>query len=708
MLQEALGRTTYRESIRNDFSSAPTVAVPAVYRHLWELKVRGILNLNLDRLATRAHSEFRPGAALVEFSGRDVSRLRQLLNGHHRFVGNLHGVFEDSKSWVFTKGDLDSLFKEKSYESFVESCLSTHVILFIGLGADDIAVGGHLERLAALGVETPAHYWLTDRRDFATDRWAENAGVRVIRYDGTAGHDGVDEFFHDLSTYLPKEPNDVFKPIAPTGDLSPVVDAPSIELPPMGELLQMDAEEIRLALNERAKDLLKGEEEAGFQAYEEFSKDYGQAIYRAWYTSTEEGENVLLGYRLKQEVAEGSFGRVYSAESPGGRQVAVKVLLGEVRTKPELLKSFRRGVRSMKILHDRNVEGMVSYLAASEIPALVVMEWVEGPNLTEATQAGYLKEWHDLLRAAVQLAQIVRRAHELPERVLHRDLRPSNVMLSGYYLDPTAWKVVVLDFDLSWHRGAFEQSVVHTSAAGYLAPEQMRSIPSVSTRNAAVDSFGLGMTLFYLCSGQDPSPDQHRHEDWEGLVRRSCQEVGQSDWRSAPERLARLVLAATQDAQAARWDMAEITGELERLSAAVSDPDGVTSAELLTEEIASRSEVFAGYTWDPDAVRAVKELPTGLQLVLAAQLETQEVELRISWTSTGTEDRRNLRKYIVGAAKSTGDQLRSSGWGSLKEHVEHRVVNIEARVDARDVRGRISDIAGSIDEAMRQLNRIGT
>lgn len=709
MLQESLGKTTYRESIRNEFASAPTVAVPSVYRHLWELRVRGVLNLNLDRLATRAHSEYHPGAALAEFAGRDVARLRQLLNGHQRFVGNLHGVFEDSKSWVFTKADLDALLGDRAYQSFIEASLSTHAVIFIGLSTDDTAVGGHLERLAASGIETPAHYWLTSRRDIVTDKWAEDAGIRIIRYDGTSDPSGVEQFFTDLQSYLPEEDEEVFRPIAPTGALSSAdTSSVSTELPPMGELLQMDAEGIRHALNERAQQLLEGEAESDFDAYERFSREYGQAIYRAWYTSTSPGENSLLGYTLKREVAEGSFGRVYAAESPGGNQVAVKVLLGEVRTKPELLKSFRRGVRSMKILHDRKVEGMVSYLAASEIPAFVVMEWVEGPNLAEAAQAGYLGNWHDMLSAAMQLAQIVRRAHELPERVLHRDLRPSNVMLSGYYADPDNWNVVVLDFDLSWHRGAFEQSVVHTSAAGYLAPEQMRAVPNVSTRNAAVDSFGLGMTLFYLCSRNDPSPDQHRHEDWESQVRAACATLEDAEWKSAPERVARLIISATRDSQAARWDMAEITGELERLHAAVSGPESVSSAELLTEEVASRSEVFGGYEWDLDTVRAVKELPTGLRLTLATQLESQRIAIKIEWTSTGSEDRRSVRKYIVSSAKATADQLRASGWEGLESDVGHSVVNIEASIDAREARGRIGDVAKSIDDATRQLRRIGS
>lgn len=150
----------------------------------------------------------------------------------------------------------------------------------------------------------------------------------------------------------------------------------------------------------------------------------------------------------------------------------------------------------MKILGDSGVEGMVPYRKAFEIPACVVMDWIDGPNLDNAVSSGQTQDWKLILRIGSDMADIVRRGHVLPERVLHRDIRPSNAMLRGFYSNPDKWDVVVLDFDLSWHRGALERSVIHGSAMlGYLAPEQIQTIPYVSTRHAAVDSFGMGMVF---------------------------------------------------------------------------------------------------------------------------------------------------------------------------------------------------------------------
>jgi len=79
----------------------------------------------------------------------------------------------------------------------------------------------------------------------------------------------------------------------------------------------------------------------------------------------------LLGYRLEKFQAKGAFGKVYKSSDPMGETVAIKILLEEERKKRDFLQSFRRGVRSMRILGERNVDGIVKYREAFEIPAFV-------------------------------------------------------------------------------------------------------------------------------------------------------------------------------------------------------------------------------------------------------------------------------------------------------------------------------------------------
>src|SRR5580700_10726056 len=125
-----------------------------------------------------------------------------------------------------------------------------------------------------------------------------------------------------------------------------------------------------------------------------------------------------------------------------------------------MLGSFRRGVKSMRILSNAGVPGMVRYHYGFELPPCVIMDYVDGPNLEEAVQSRLLNTWHDILYTSLEITKIVRSGHNLPERVLHRDIRPPNIILKNFYSDKNeGYSVTVLDFDLSWHRGASEQSI---------------------------------------------------------------------------------------------------------------------------------------------------------------------------------------------------------------------------------------------------------
>ena len=167
--------------------------------------------------------------------------------------------------------------------------------------------------------------------------------------------------------------------------------------------------------------------------YEKFLSDYGEAVYRAWSISTSPSKNIFFDYTLKRQIAKGAFGQVFEAMTKDGSPVAIKVLHGDVREEPHMLVSFRRGVQSMRILSEHHVHGMVPYLAAWEVPTSSVMELIDGPNLEDAVDANYVDNWETRLRIACALTKIIRTAHSLPERVLHRDLRPANIMLKGYY-----------------------------------------------------------------------------------------------------------------------------------------------------------------------------------------------------------------------------------------------------------------------------------
>ena len=650
IIKDRLGSSSFRSAIREALNPASTTACPKPYLCIWKLKAAGVLNLNLDRLATKAFGEVTQGRMITEFSGRDAGHYVHSLKNPYPFVANLHGIAEDASTWVLTKDTLKALLKSDGYRTFIQSCLATTTTLFLGIRADDMAVGGHIASLTNAGIDVGSHFWLTNRNDLNTDKWAEQAGIQIIQY---RDHSEIIDFFDDILNYVPKE-----EPLPP-----PVVPKhqfahEQIALPDAKSLLSMETERIRRILNTHAKKLLSPETSGSYLKYDEFRANYDEAIYRAWYTAVTINTNKLFGFTLLEEIAHGSFGRVYRAMDSDGNQVAIKVLLEEVRRDAVLLKSFRRGVRSMRFLMDRNVSGMVAYQEASEIPAFVVMNWVDGPTLYQAR--GQIGDWATILKIGHEMTDVIQRAHAIPERVLHRDIRPSNIMLDGFYNRPDNWRVVVLDFDLSWHLGALEQSVIHGPVAGYLAPEQIQEVPEASTRHAAVDSFGIGMTLYFMVAGKDPLPAQHRHHDWEKTVLDASSLPEKASWMSLPYRYGRLIIKATEDNQSERWDVSQIKDELGRLVDSVRNPMNVASAELFAEEIAARTN--REYVWNDDRATAVINLVSGAVISISGDESARLVFANLSWSRSGKQERKKIGKWMPTASDQCVKVLVESGW----------------------------------------------
>lgn len=695
VLQEKLGSSSYRSAIREALRPALTAPCPEVYHYLWKLRGAGVLNLNLDRLATKALGEVFPGRLPTEFSGRDAGNFLHSLKSPRPFVANLHGIGDDESTWVFTNRDLKHLLKSKGYQTFIRSCLATTTTLFLGISADDIAAGGHIAALTQAGIDTGPHYWLTNRADLKTDNWAEQAGIQIIRYHN---HSDIIEFFNDVLLFVPDDGPS--PPPVVLGHLSQHQKAP---LPSSEHLLQLKTEKIREVLNTHAKQLLSTESSDSYSKYEDFSANYDEAIYRAWYTSVAAPANKLFGFTLIEEVARGAFGRVYRASAPDGTQVAIKVLLEEIRKDPLLRKSFRRGVRSMRYLMAREVAGMVAYQEASEIPAFAVMDWVDGPTLSEAQEARQIDDWGSILKIGLQMTDVIRHAHEIPERVLHRDIRPSNIMLEGFYSRPDDWRVVVLDFDLSWHQGALEQSVIRGALFGYLAPEQIQSTPGVSTRHAAVDSFGVGMTLYFMIAGRNPVPAQHRHHDWGKTVQEAALGCGSTSWNSLPYRYARLIIKATEDSQAKRWDMVQIKDELGRLDNAFLDPNEVVSAELLAEEIAARSG--RAYEWNDDLAMACVQLISGSVISITGNESARLVIVNLAWSRSGKQKQKQVGKWMGPAADRCVKVLKASGWQIKTRNMQRsQSMVIEASLTVSQASSTLTTQANAISTVAEELN----
>jgi hypothetical protein len=260
--------------------------------------------------------------------------------------------------------------------------------------------------------------------------------------------------------------------------------------------------------------------------------------------------------------------------------------------------------------------------------------------------------------------------------------------------------VVVLDFDLSWHKGSLEASVVHTSAFGYLAPEQLERRSNVSTRHAAVDAFGLGMTLFFMAGRQHPIAEQHRHTDWAQKIHTAVARLGRPRFPAVPRRFGRLIEYATRDMQSQRWDVAQILAELSQLRDA--EHGSVSSAELLAEGLLAGSEELSNYEWDHEKAEAIVRSPNGLVMRIRGNERNAEVEADFDWATAGSEDRRRVGRWIPDALRDAEGILRKGGWRATYTPSTSNL-QLSASIGLKGLLDKLSNVQTTLERARQRL-----
>jgi serine/threonine-protein kinase len=215
----------------------------------------------------------------------------------------------------------------------------------------------------------------------------------------------------------------------------------------------------------------------------------------------------LGSYEIVGPLGAGGMGQVYRArDSRLGRDVAIKALPPEFSKEPERLARFEREARLLASLSHANIAG-IHGLEEVDGARYLVLEFVEGETLEARLGRGPLP-LDEALEVGKQVAAAVEAAHE--SGVVHRDLKPGNVMLTA------SGAVKVLDFGLAKSGVADRagsnpnltespttlvaatQAGVILGTAAYMSPEQARGRP-VDKRT---DIWSFGCLLFECLSGR--------------------------------------------------------------------------------------------------------------------------------------------------------------------------------------------------------------
>jgi Protein kinase domain len=203
-------------------------------------------------------------------------------------------------------------------------------------------------------------------------------------------------------------------------------------------------------------------------------------------------------YRLQAEVGRGGMGTVYLArEEQLGRSVAVKVLGREIAGSAEFRARFAREMRIAARLEHPNV---VPVYEAGEIDGrmFIAMRYVNGPDLGRVLAGGTGLEADRVARLGLMIGAALDAAHAMG--LVHRDVKPANVLLAGSGRDEHAY---LTDFGLSREADS-ESGLTHTGqwmgTADYVSPEQLDGKP-ISARS---DIYSMACLLFHALSGAPP------------------------------------------------------------------------------------------------------------------------------------------------------------------------------------------------------------
>jgi serine/threonine protein kinase len=233
-------------------------------------------------------------------------------------------------------------------------------------------------------------------------------------------------------------------------------------------------------------------------------------------------------YRIDGEIGKGGMGAVYRAtDTRLDREVAIKVLPAEVTADVERRQRFRQEALLAAAFNHPNI-ATVHDVGEHEGVTFIVMELVRGESLRSLVR----EEPLDIGRAidlGIGIAAGLAKAHH--EGVLHRDLKPDNVVLT----DDGVPKI--LDFGLSKLIGAVDQpdggplteaptATVQTSpyltragqvigTLAYMSPEQVHGRPV----DARSDVFSFGVLLYEVLSGRRPFSGSSRLDTATAILR---------------------------------------------------------------------------------------------------------------------------------------------------------------------------------------------
>jgi hypothetical protein len=219
------------------------------------------------------------------------------------------------------------------------------------------------------------------------------------------------------------------------------------------------------------------------------------------------GISIIDQFVVKAKLGEGGMGGVYLADQPTvGRTAVIKVIHPWLSKDPGIAARFETEARAAARLQNPHIVAIYNYGKLPDGTLFLAMEHIRGATLAETLQRHGRMEPSRTINIATQCCEALAEAHR--QGVVHRDVKPSNIMLQARHQGPGFVKMV--DFGVATIDDR-EPAPGRTPAGTpcYMSPEQLAG-QAVDGRS---DIYSLAVVIYEMLVGQPPflasSPEEY-------------------------------------------------------------------------------------------------------------------------------------------------------------------------------------------------------
>ncbi len=199
-------------------------------------------------------------------------------------------------------------------------------------------------------------------------------------------------------------------------------------------------------------------------------------------------------YKIVGSIGEGGMANVYLADDTiDNRQVAIKVLRGEMANDPVALVRFQREANAAATLSHPNIVEIYDVGNVNN-RHYIVMEYVKGQSLKQLLARRGALPVNEAVYIMRQLTEAIEAAHL--KGIIHRDIKPQNVLITA------DGSIKITDFGIAMAQDALQLTVSDSvmGSVHYLAPELAKGEPA----SMQSDVYSLGVVFYELLNGDVP------------------------------------------------------------------------------------------------------------------------------------------------------------------------------------------------------------